>query len=122
MRIAPARVRSNSDRWLQQHNLLNTMVRFKNRYLLMEVIWKDGRVDDGLAEANIQTALRESLAANFGDYGIGMSLQSLQVKYYNPLTSHLIVRGGREQLKQVRSVPFNLQPPRKHDSRIECPL
>lgn len=77
------------------------MVRFKNRYPLAEVIWKDGRADDGLTEAILLGALRESLAINFGDSGVGLALQSLQVKYFNPLTNLLILRCGREQLKEV---------------------
>lgn len=26
------------------------MVRFKNRYLLFELVWKDGKLDDGISE------------------------------------------------------------------------
>ena len=26
------------------------MVRFKNRYLLFELVWKDGRLDDSISE------------------------------------------------------------------------
>lgn len=77
------------------------MVRFKNRFLLVELIWKDGRIDETLTEANIQSVLRESIALNFGDYGLGICLASQQVKYYNPLTNLCIVRCGREQYKGV---------------------
>ena len=77
------------------------MVRFKNRVLLVELIWKDGRIDETLTEANIQSVLRESIALNFGDYGLGICLASQQVKYYNPLTNLCIVRCGREQYKGV---------------------
>ncbi|BDA44025.1 probable ribonuclease P/MRP protein subunit POP5 [Coccomyxa sp. Obi] len=77
------------------------MVRFKNRFLLFELIWKDGRIDETLTEANIQAVLRDSLALNFGDYGLGVCLASQQVKYYNPLTNLCIVRCGRDQYKEV---------------------
>ncbi len=78
------------------------MVRFKNRFLLFELIWKDGRIDESLSEANIQAVLRESIALNFGDYGLGVCLASQQVKYYNSLTNLCIVRCGRDQYKKVQ--------------------
>ena len=83
------------------------MVRFKNRFLLFELIWKDGRIEESLTEANIQAVLRESLALNFGDYGLGVCLASQQVKYYNPLTNLCIVRCGRDQYKEVRGRKAN---------------
>ena len=79
------------------------MVRFKNRFLLVELIWKDGRIDETVTEANIQSLLRDSIALNFGDYGLGICFASQQVKYYNPLTNLCIVRCGREQYKEVRA-------------------
>ncbi len=85
-------------------------VRFKNRYLLVEVIWKDGRADDSLTEPILQSVLRESLAVNFGDYGLGLALQSLQVKYFNSLTNVLIVRCDREHWKEVCEQPLTHTP------------
>jgi ribonuclease P/MRP protein subunit POP5 len=77
------------------------MVRFKNRYLLVEMVWKDGRMDTSLNEAALLPVLRDSMAVNFGDHGLGMALASLSVKYYNPLTGLCVVRCSRDQFKEV---------------------
>ncbi|KAL4433886.1 hypothetical protein ABPG75_000327 [Micractinium tetrahymenae] len=77
------------------------MVRFKNRYLLFEVCWKDGRFDDSITEAILLAAFRDSLQQNFGDYGLGCALASFQVKYYNPVSSLCIVRCSRDEYRQV---------------------
>ena len=42
-------------------------MRFKNRYLLLELVWKDSRRDDLLLEPALLTRFREALAACFGD-------------------------------------------------------
>ena len=76
-------------------------MRFKNRYLLLELVWKDARMDNVLLEPTLLARFRESLAANFGDHGVGLALQSLQVKYYHALTGLCIVRCSREQHRQV---------------------
>lgn len=81
------------------------MVRFKNRYVLVELIWKDGRVDDTFSETKLLAVLRDSVAVNFGDYGVGIVSPSLQVKYLNPLTNGAVVRCSRAQLQQVSLVP-----------------
>ena len=47
------------------------MVRFKNRYLLTEWRWHDGRVDEFLTESVIVGILRQCVAVNFGDIGAG---------------------------------------------------
>lgn len=77
------------------------MVRFKNRYLLLELIWKDARIDLSLPEAALLGAFRDSMQSNFGDYGLGTALASLQVKYFNSVTGLCIVRCSREQHRQV---------------------
>ena len=77
------------------------MVRFKNRYVLVELIWKDGRLDDTFSEAKLMAVLRDSMAVNYGDYGAGINSASLQVKYLNPLTNAAVVRCSRDQLQEV---------------------
>jgi len=79
-------------------------MRFKNRYLLLELVWKDKRKDDLLLEPALLARFREALAACFGDLGAGLALQSLQVKYYNALTGLCIVRCSREQHRQARAL------------------
>lgn len=77
------------------------MVRFKNRYMLFEVCWKDGRFDDTITEAALLATFRDSLQQNFGDYGLGCALASFQVKYYNPVSNLCIVRCSRDEYRQV---------------------
>uniref|UniRef100_A0A7S0YRF2 Ribonuclease P/MRP protein subunit POP5 n=1 Tax=Polytomella parva TaxID=51329 RepID=A0A7S0YRF2_9CHLO len=68
------------------------MVRYKNRYLVVELLWKDGKFDYSLGETPISQALKDSVSLNFGDYGQGLMSQSLQVRYFNPFTNVAIVR------------------------------
>lgn len=77
------------------------MVRFKNRYILYEVIWKDNRADESLNEASLLTVFRDSLATNFGDHGLASSAMSLTVKYYNPVTNLCMLRCGFQEYRQV---------------------
>ncbi|KAF5831184.1 hypothetical protein DUNSADRAFT_13487 [Dunaliella salina] len=78
------------------------MVRFKNRYLLVRLNWKD-RAAEGLNELGLVKALRDSLEVQFGDVGLGSSFQSLQVKWYSPFSRLGVVRCDREACKQVCS-------------------
>mmetsp|Transcript_682 Transcript_682/g.1723 ORF Transcript_682/g.1723 Transcript_682/m.1723 type:complete len:142 (-) Transcript_682:33-458(-) len=77
------------------------MVRFKNRYLLMEVIWKDGKVDKTLDNQQMTGIFRDAMLENFGTLGLGSVLASLQVKYYNPVTNLLLIRCSRDSVSQV---------------------
>ena len=56
------------------------MVRFKNRYLLTEWRWHDGRVDESLTESVILGILRQCVAVNFGDIGAGAALSRWRSK------------------------------------------
>uniref|UniRef100_A0A7S1X7C3 Ribonuclease P/MRP protein subunit POP5 n=1 Tax=Tetraselmis chuii TaxID=63592 RepID=A0A7S1X7C3_9CHLO len=77
------------------------MVRFKNRYLLMEMIWKDGKIDKTIDNQQMLFILRDAMLENFGTHGAGSVLSSLQVKYYNPVTSLLIIRCSRDSMREV---------------------
>ena len=79
-------------------------MRFKNRYVLLEVVWKDRKVDEGLNEAALLAAVRDGLQACFGDVGMAAALATLQVKYYNPWSRLAVLRCSREQYKQVQSL------------------
>ncbi|PSC69139.1 spindle assembly abnormal 6-like protein [Micractinium conductrix] len=76
-------------------------MRFKNRYLLFELQWKDGRLDEGLSEAALLASFRDSLQQNFGDHGLGCALASFQVKYYNPVSCLCAVRCSRDEYRQI---------------------
>ncbi len=76
-------------------------MRLKNRYLLLELRWKDGKVDASMQESAIQTAIRDSIGVNFGDHGVALCTGALQVKYHNPLTGMCMLRCARDQLQEV---------------------
>ncbi len=76
-------------------------MRFKNRYLVLELWWKDGRAGGGVDEPALLAAFRASLGAHFGAVGLGSALASLTVKYYNPGTGVCVVRCSREEHRQV---------------------
>lgn len=75
------------------------MVRFKNRYLVCEVLWEDGKYDPGVKNKDFYEAIRESIGVNFGDWGTGMLMNSLSVKYWNSATNVGIVRCLRDEFR-----------------------
>mmetsp|Transcript_31671 Transcript_31671/g.69216 ORF Transcript_31671/g.69216 Transcript_31671/m.69216 type:complete len:146 (-) Transcript_31671:458-895(-) len=77
------------------------MVRFKNRYLVLELIWKDSKTNEPLDERALVNVFRESVQLNFGDHGLGQCYGSLQVKYMSPLTNTCVVRCSRDHYQQV---------------------
>lgn len=85
------------------------MVRFKNRYLLVQLDTIDaakGIVDYRPAEphptaSSVASVLRTTIGTNFGQYGTGVCSQSLSVKFVNGSTGLLIVRAAREHASLV---------------------
>lgn len=77
------------------------MVRFKNRYLLVEFRWHDGRVDATLTDAVVLGAIRQAVAHDFGDVGAGAAAVGLAVKYWSATTSLAVVRCGRDAHRRV---------------------
>ncbi|GBE90101.1 Ribonuclease P/MRP protein subunit POP5 [Sparassis crispa] len=87
------------------------MVRFKNRWLLVEfipcsrspaaVVELDApSVTSGASEMNskqIWSALKQSIIIHFGDTGWGAVGASLSIKYFSPRTNVCIIRVGRDQ-------------------------
>ncbi|KAF8908907.1 hypothetical protein CPB84DRAFT_1766307 [Gymnopilus junonius] len=83
------------------------MVRFKNRWILVEFI----PVVQGVAQLGKSTAsnssnldgktiwaaLKQSILSNFGDTGWGAVGLSLTVKYFSPTTNICIIRVARDQ-------------------------
>ncbi|KMS64819.1 hypothetical protein BVRB_042340 [Beta vulgaris subsp. vulgaris] len=45
------------------------MVRFKVRYLLAQIVWDDGKVDQALSAAALQKLVKNEVRDKFGDYG-----------------------------------------------------
>jgi len=76
------------------------MVRFKNRWFLVEFIRcesSDGRRPAAITSKHVWNALKESVLLNFGDAGWGAVGGSLNVKYFSPVTNLCIIRVGRDQ-------------------------
>ncbi|KAF9483181.1 hypothetical protein BDN70DRAFT_911334 [Pholiota conissans] len=81
------------------------MVRFKNRWILVEFIPVSqgtaqlGKVGSGnkLDGKVIWAALKQSVLSNFGDTGWGAVGLSLTVKYFSPTTNICIIRVARDQ-------------------------
>ncbi|KAF7366773.1 Ribonuclease P/MRP protein subunit POP5 [Mycena sanguinolenta] len=74
----------------------SSMVRFKNRWLLVELIPASNPSQTHLDGQKIWTALRQSILTNFGDVGWGSVGLSLTVKYYSPTTNICIIRVARD--------------------------
>lgn len=79
------------------------MVRFKNRYLVCEVLWEDKKYDPSVKNKDFYDAIRESIGSNFGDWGTGLLMNSLSVKYWNPATNIGIVRCLRDEFRLLWS-------------------
>ncbi|KAI9001662.1 ribonuclease P/MRP protein subunit [Gaertneriomyces semiglobifer] len=83
------------------------MVRFKNRYLLFQIHYdlpsslSQFNIDPSIHGGNINSCLKDSIDANFGDYGAGLSAASVTVKYFSPYTSTGIIRCARDNTHVV---------------------
>lgn len=79
-------------------------MRFKNRYLLCEFAWSDPSLTlPALNSHSIYKELRNLIQSNFGEFGFGRVLQSLQVKYWNSRTNIAIVRCSRDDHFMLRA-------------------
>ncbi|KAN0092565.1 hypothetical protein V8E55_003349 [Tylopilus felleus] len=75
------------------------MVRFKNRWLLVELISisNDKPTPSSFDAKHVYAALRQSVILNFGDMGWGAVGGSMTVKYFSPTTHLCIIRVARDQ-------------------------
>ena len=78
------------------------MVKFKSRYLLIEVIYEDNKLKkhDMNKFAKI---LKNEIEKNFGEISLGKINKNLQIKYANNFTNMLIIRVGKEYIKLMRA-------------------
>lgn len=53
------------------------MVRFKNRYILAEIQWDSDKHGE-FTGYQLLNHIKDSLLANFGDFGLGATMSSLQ--------------------------------------------
>ena len=68
------------------------MVRFKNRYQLVQIAYDDGSMCPSTTERSILTAIRCAVELMHGDFGSACLQQSMAVKYFNAATGLFIVR------------------------------
>lgn len=57
------------------------MVRFKNRYILAEIHWENDKHGE-FTGYQLLNSIKESLSFNFGDFGLGATMTSLQGKLF----------------------------------------
>ncbi|EIW57964.1 uncharacterized protein TRAVEDRAFT_38276 [Trametes versicolor FP-101664 SS1] len=84
------------------------MVRFKNRWLLVELLpvpaplpgrAPAGQPEHELTSKQIWAVLKQSIITHFGDTGWGAVGSSLTIKYFSPRTNLCIIRVAREPHK-----------------------
>jgi hypothetical protein len=68
------------------------MVRFKNRYLLVETVWRDGAKNASfVSQRQLAECIKESVQTNFGDFGAAAMLQSLQGTWLHTISSSPLI-------------------------------
>ncbi|KAL4497353.1 hypothetical protein ABPG72_011288 [Tetrahymena utriculariae] len=84
------------------------MVRFKNRYLLCEVIFDQEECSNSeqelqqiLQPISIKNAVAEAIQLNYGDFGAAQTQLNLQIKYADSTTRLFIIRMARDNLDIV---------------------
>ncbi|KAI6155417.1 hypothetical protein BKA82DRAFT_4078381 [Pisolithus tinctorius] len=77
------------------------MVRFKNRWFLVEFITvsPESSQQPSFDSKQLYSAVRQSVISNFGDTGWGAVGMSLTIKYFSPTTNICIIRVARDQHK-----------------------
>lgn len=86
------------------------MVRFKNRYLVVEIAHNDGRaMEDARKERDLLDAIRDAVKENFGDVGAGRAVAALSVRYADAMTGVCGVRCDRERARAVRGAVTTME-------------
>ncbi|XP_015733767.1 ribonuclease P/MRP protein subunit POP5 isoform X2 [Coturnix japonica] len=68
------------------------MVRFKNRYVLCELLSDDPRCRRCIEDRAVGLAVRDAIVRAHGDYGLGCCCVSFTVKYLNAYTGTVLLR------------------------------
>ncbi|XP_033735462.1 ribonuclease P/MRP protein subunit POP5-like [Pecten maximus] len=80
------------------------MVRFKNRYLVCEVVYTESRKKIApFSEYELYKCIRDAVIKSYGDYGFGVLKSSLSVKHWNSATSIVLIRAKRGAHTMVQS-------------------
>ena len=78
------------------------MVKFKSRYILIEVLYKNDnskKFDDN----KFAKIILNEVEKNFGEINVGKIKKNLQIKYANNYTNMVIIRVGKEYIRLMRT-------------------
>ena len=78
------------------------MVKFKSRYLLIEVIYENNKIKK-YDTSKFAKIIKNEIEKNFGEISLGKINKNLQIKYVNNYTNMLIIRVGKEYIKLMRA-------------------
>ena len=78
------------------------MVKFKSRYLLIELLYEDKKLQKHDA-SKFAKIIKNEIEKNFGEISLGKINKNLQIKYVNNYTNMLIIRVGKEYIKLMRT-------------------
>ncbi|CAO1638211.1 unnamed protein product [Sympodiomycopsis kandeliae] len=79
------------------------MVRFKNRFLALEVRFNDISSGPVLSNSQIINSIRSSLSQHFGISASGALGGPLSIKYYSPQTRTILLRCARTGIETVHA-------------------
>lgn len=79
------------------------MVRYKKRYLLVEISFEDNKIDETMSSPCIYEHVRNAVQEAHGDYGRACLARSLRVKYVNPVTGVAFIGCGRDNYRMLWS-------------------
>ncbi|XP_075575073.1 ribonuclease P/MRP protein subunit POP5 [Pelecanus crispus] len=96
------------------------MVRFKNRYVLCEVVSEDPRCRQCIEDRAVGVAVRDAIGRVHGDYGLACCSVSFAVKYLNAYTGTVLLRCRKDSYRLLCSaLPFVRQLESRHQ-RYPC--
>lgn len=93
------------------------MVRFKNRYLIVEVGFEEEEQYPNIAPYSLTKAIRESLQQLAGTSGVSLT-STLTTKYYSDHTCKAIIRVPKDNYKLVWSAIFFIDELQKKRCRM----
>ncbi|KAM4648906.1 ribonuclease P/MRP protein subunit POP5 isoform 2-T2 [Amazona ochrocephala] len=83
------------------------MVRFKNRYVLCEVVSEDPRCRQCIEDRAVGLAVRDAIGRVHGDFGLACCSISFTVKYLNAYTGTVLLRCRKDSYRLLCSaLPF----------------
>ena len=81
-------------------------MRFKNRFLVLELLFKGAPVG-GLREVDLYRLIRKQVLDDFGDFGLARASGALQVRFYGSKSHLCVLRASRDTFRFVwASVSF----------------